>query len=373
MVKSASYHASRYFADPLYAPGAVILMSADNFFAGADIYILMGEEWTSMQTMAEVVLSKLGDKYTAVITATEAVSGDKKRVKRIVTTLMDEADPSGAPEKATGAYVDMPISLPPYNRTEYGTVKPTDPGLGSCLFYAEGVNIIVMNSKKSFATIPIRSVNATWSYGDGDVNCVNATAGDYKFYVRMRLKTDVNDDKKQVIIKSGSQVEFTLTFNAETNGYWQLKDVAANSVSVEPYSSSTFISGKATAQEKVINSVSVQNVGMVSVLGFGLACSDSQAAFFKTNEENVLIGISLYNTQVQPIGVSPDKKTNAMYFSRYVEDCVGTFSTGSWMAIISILIMLAGFIFGFLMLNSVQTMDRFDDPKHKQIVINVRE
>lgn len=35
--------------------------------------------------------------------------------------------------------------------------------------------------------------------------------------------------------------------------------------------------------------------------------------------------------------------------------------------------MLAGFIFGFLMLNSVQTMDRFDDPKHKQIVINVRE
>uniref|UniRef100_A0A183GX48 Peptidase A1 domain-containing protein n=1 Tax=Heligmosomoides polygyrus TaxID=6339 RepID=A0A183GX48_HELPZ len=110
-----------------------------------------------------------------------------------------------------------------------------------------------------------------------------------------------------------------------------LKDVAANSVSVEPYSSSTFISGKATAQEKVINSVSVQNVGMISVLGFGLACSDSQAAFFKTNEENVLIGISLYNTQVQPIGVSPDKKTNAMYFSRYVEDCVGTFSTGSWM------------------------------------------
>lgn len=54
-------------------------MSADNFFAGADIYILMGEEWTSMQTMAEVVLSKLGDKYTAVITATEAVSGDKVR------------------------------------------------------------------------------------------------------------------------------------------------------------------------------------------------------------------------------------------------------------------------------------------------------
>lgn len=61
----------------MQAPGAVIVTSVDNFTPGADIYILAGEEWNSMQSLAESVLPKLGEKYAAVITATEAVSGDK--------------------------------------------------------------------------------------------------------------------------------------------------------------------------------------------------------------------------------------------------------------------------------------------------------
>ncbi|CAO4377276.1 unnamed protein product [Caenorhabditis nigoni] len=58
---------------------------------------------------------------------------------------------------------------------------------------------------------------------------------------------------------------------------------------------------------------------------------------------------------------------------RELLDCTGTFSAGSWMGIISALVLIGGLIFGYVMLQSVQTMDRFDDPKQKQIVINVRE
>nr|CDJ94276.1 ATPase domain containing protein [Haemonchus contortus] len=376
VVKSSSHHASRYFSDSFYTPDAVVLTSPNNFVAGAKIYVLMGEEWASMQNLAEVVFPQIGDKYTGIITASDAVYWDKARVKRVVTSDMENDDaPSGSPspDAAGGPDVAMPLNLPPYNRTEYPSVKPLGAGLGSCLLYMEGVNIVVQNSKKAFATIPIRSNETTWNYADGDVNCVNDTAGEYRFAVRLKLKADAVDAKGQVKISSGSQLMFTLVFTGAKTGFWQLTDVVANKLSVEGTSQGGFLSGAATAQEKVISPTSVQNVGFTSVQGFAIACSDSQAAFFRTNQENVLIGVSLYNTEVQPFAVYPDQKTQQMYFTRQVDDCVGTFSVGSWMAIVSILILLAGFIFGFLMLNSVQTMDRFDDPKHKQIVINVRE
>lgn len=60
-------------------------------------------------------------------------------------------------------------------------------------------------------------------------------------------------------------------------------------------------------------------------------------------------------------------------FSRNVNDCVGTFSPGSWMGIIVSIVLASVLIFGYLMLNSVQTMDRFDDPKQKQLIINAKE
>lgn len=43
------------------------------------------------------------------------------------------------------------------------------------------------------------------------------------------------------------------------------------------------------------------------------------------------------------------------------------------MGIIVALILASALVFGFLMLNSVQTGDRFDDPKQKQMIINAKE
>ncbi|CAJ0604047.1 unnamed protein product [Cylicocyclus nassatus] len=371
-VKSKKYHVSRYLEDFVLVLNAVKVTSAEEFTKGNATYVVAGEEWTSMQSLAKTVLSGLGDSYTAVITATDAVATDKARTKRVITSEMDET--TGSPSAANGPEIDMPVNLPPYNRTEYPDVRPDASKLGSCMLYSEGINIVVRNAKKEFVSIPVRSLTNTtsWSYAAGDVNCVNSTAGPFEFTVRLKLKGDVTDNAEKVKISSGSPIEFKLVFNGTSGGFWMLTDVVANNVAVQD-NGKGFISGSAKADTKVISRPSVNNVGFQSVAGFALGCGDSQAAFFKTNQDDVLIGISLHNTEVQPFGVSPDKKTSQMYFSRQVEDCVGTFSVGSWMGIISILVMLGGLMFGYLMLQSVQTMDRFDDPKHKQIVINVRE
>lgn len=374
-VKSSSYHSDRYYADVIRVPDAVTVPSADDFSPNANIYILEGTEWASMERLAQEVLPQLGPAYTAIITATDGVSTRKNRVKRVVTSEMRD-DASVDVQASPGKDVKMPINLPPYNREEYD-VKPLSGGLGSCMLYMEGVNIVVQNNKKMFATIPIRSLvnTTTWSYANDDVQCSNSTEGTYSFVVRLKLKGDVTDAKQQIKIRSGSQVIFKLIFAGTAAGYWGLSEVEAINVVVDPITDSghSFISQTAKAASKAISTASVANVGFSSVVGFAMACSDSQAAFFKTDQDGVLIGISLYNTEVQTIAVHPDPKTKKMFFTGQVQDCIGTFSTGSWMGILSSLILLSGFIFGFLMLNSVQTMDRFDDPKHKQIVINVRE
>uniref|UniRef100_A0A0N5A8X7 Ac45-VOA1_TM domain-containing protein n=1 Tax=Syphacia muris TaxID=451379 RepID=A0A0N5A8X7_9BILA len=43
------------------------------------------------------------------------------------------------------------------------------------------------------------------------------------------------------------------------------------------------------------------------------------------------------------------------------------------MGIVCSFVLVSILMFGYLMLQSVQTMDRFDDPKQKQIVINFKE
>lgn len=68
-----------------------------------------------------------------------------------------------------------------------------------------------------------------------------------------------------------------------------------------------------------------------------------------------------------------DKDTKSVHFTRLTNDCVGTFSAASWMGILIALLLASVLVFGFLMLNSVQTIDRFDDPKQKQLVINSKD
>ncbi|KHJ90786.1 hypothetical protein OESDEN_09361 [Oesophagostomum dentatum] len=209
VVKSATYYASRYLRNPVYAPDAVTVTSMDDFISGNEVYIIAGEDWTSMEALTKDVFLELGKNntnYTAVITATEAVSTNKTREKRVATSEMDSDSPLAA-----GPDMDMPMVLPPYNRSQYPDVKPGVPALGSCLLYLEGVNIVVQNSKKVFATIPVRSLTNTtsWSYADGDVKCNNATNGTYTFAVRLKLKGDVFDSAQRVKINSGTQLMFT--------------------------------------------------------------------------------------------------------------------------------------------------------------------
>ncbi|CAI4229595.1 unnamed protein product [Auanema sp. JU1783] len=373
-VKSSKYHASRYIEQPILVSEANVITSESDFKPDSSVYVISGEEYTSMESTFVQLQSKISPKATFVITSSEAVSTEKERVKRVATGEMESQQSDGA----NGDGFPMPMNIPPYNRTDVTPAVSVDiTKLGNCMLYLEGVNVIVQsitnNGKGSiFVAIPVRSNDSEWLYTDGDVHCSNSTVGDYIFHVKIRTKTDVvgkNFNGDTATVPSGTIIGFTLKITGDRGGYWGLKSIVVDGFAVK---GSTAL-GFSTAQTvDGTNSTGVRNMGVNSIQYWAYGCGSSQAAFFKTDQTNVFIGISLYNTQIQPYGVV-SLKNKSVYFTLNVDDCTGTFSTGSWMGIISVLVLLAGLIFGYLMLQSVETMDRFDDPKQKQITINVRE
>ena len=57
----------------------------------------------------------------------------------------------------------------------------------------------------------------------------------------------------------------------------------------------------------------------------------------------------------------------------YYNDCVGFFTVPIWMGVITMMVMLAIVLFGIAMLLSINTMDRYDDPKGKTITVTAAD
>ena len=60
-------------------------------------------------------------------------------------------------------------------------------------------------------------------------------------------------------------------------------------------------------------------------------------------------------------------------FSDNVSDCIGFFSPGIWGALFVIFIFAFIMTYGISMMLDIRTMDKFDDPKGKTIIINAQE
>ncbi|VDD90113.1 unnamed protein product, partial [Enterobius vermicularis] len=145
--------------------------------------------------------------------------------------------------------------------------------------------------------------------------------------------------------------DFRLVFTRKTNGYWGLSSISLLSE---------------LAITKGVNGALLTE----SWNGYGYACSQTPAGFFQMNNKDYSVGIGFINMEID---LDASSHEGSLRFNRNVSDCIGTFSVGSWMGIVCSLVLASILMFGYLMLQSVQTMDRFDDPKQKQIVINFKE
>ncbi|XP_002734664.1 V-type proton ATPase subunit S1-like [Saccoglossus kowalevskii] len=81
-----------------------------------------------------------------------------------------------------------------------------------------------------------------------------------------------------------------------------------------------------------------------------------------TSDSNLTGFIDYISFQFQPFNVTSDGFSIA-------DDCIGIFTPEVWMSLMTVLLMVLILAFGLVLLLSLSTMDRFDDPKGKPLTI----
>ncbi|XP_072176860.1 V-type proton ATPase subunit S1-like [Diadema setosum] len=149
-----------------------------------------------------------------------------------------------------------------------------------------------------------------------------------------------------------TSVSISMNFNKTTNNYWfvdsttivyQLKDLVG------------------TNNE----SISLPD-DLMTPIGWSYHCGNTTFAQDNQTDVNYFLNVMLNNFQLQPIGITNNKFSSA-------NDCIGYFTPGIWMGILTTLMVVLIVGFAVTMMASVKVMDKFDDPKGKPLVINVAE
>uniref|UniRef100_A0A914YYG3 V-type proton ATPase subunit S1/VOA1 transmembrane domain-containing protein n=1 Tax=Panagrolaimus superbus TaxID=310955 RepID=A0A914YYG3_9BILA len=273
----------------------------------------------------------------------------------------------------------VPIVLPPYHDAN---IAPFDTKKRSCLLYLEGITILVLDFKsiggaQKAYTLPLIAANDSYGYQDSYVVCPPGPkdGGNFTTGTPFSFVIDYRINKPRQLVLENSVVMtvskgFMLTLNFVSNSGFDLASAVLEGLTIEK-GQSGFIT------KDLIRSTNASNAlgtNIRAYFGYNYACSVTPALLFPVKEDpDFLVGIILNNFQVQGYGVDKDGDKTIPYFSTRTADCIPTFNQGTWMGIIVTLILVSVLAFAFLMLNSVQTMDRFDDPKQKQIVINFKE
>ncbi|XP_070001467.1 V-type proton ATPase subunit S1 [Penaeus vannamei] len=94
----------------------------------------------------------------------------------------------------------------------------------------------------------------------------------------------------------------------------------------------------------------------------GMSYSCSEKTYLKNNSTTKSIMMVLDGFQVQPFNSSQTKFSGSW-------DCVGFFTVPIWCALLVTLLLLFILFSGMYMLSDIKTMDRFDDPKGKPIMV----
>lgn len=155
----------------------------------------------------------------------------------------------------------------------------------------------------------------------------------------------------------------TLTFNIsylKAFGWWELS-------SLEVDANGQIAGGRfhETFEGNVMKSVAIG-----ASKRFSYACGRPPALHFSKDEKYTTVyGIKFRNLQIQPF----EWKRSPGNFTNDVDDCVPFFSIGIWMFLVVAAVLLLVVFFGIGMISSLKTMDRFDDPKGKPLVINAKE
>lgn len=175
------------------------------------------------------------------------------------------------------------------------------------------------------------------------INIGNSTQINKNFTVSDHSCKDNKTASLKFKYENGTEVlEVSLIMNVvNVSGYWEIENAS--------------VSWNNKSHKMDMKKVSAPR-------GFSYHCSSLEKLV--TTDHNFTM--SLEGFQLQPFDVMNYKFSDGW-------DCVPFFSEVIWMGLIATLAFVLILLFGFSMLASITTQDRFDDPKGKTITVNVNE
>jgi len=117
-----------------------------------------------------------------------------------------------------------------------------------------------------------------------------------------------------------------------------------------------------TGEEPETVDLNFDPLSLRTPMTYSFSCSHPDWLVPKNKTQGSAPYISFIGLQVQAFGIENSG------FGPY-NDCEGFFGVGVWMALISLAVMIAILVFGLIMLSDITTMDRYDDPKGKTIIV----
>uniref|UniRef100_A0A7E4V1M0 Ac45-VOA1_TM domain-containing protein n=1 Tax=Panagrellus redivivus TaxID=6233 RepID=A0A7E4V1M0_PANRE len=368
-IRAAKYHASQDVSSISPTTSATVIRAAT--------WDQLNEEFSALE---------LPSGYTGILV--NAAILQNPRVKRVsindndVDFAADDEAPrpksksrarQSSSNSALTAGGSVPVVIPRYGAAETYDLKAGP----SCLLYVENITVVVLHSTtignvQKALTIPLGSKDGDsykYGYSCDSVKNFNTTKP-FSFTIEYTVGDTYNAVWGKTNAASIQPQTFTVTLSFNSSDGFFLTNAEVSGLSVDAGKEPDFLTEKATVDGSAIHP---RAVPLRAYFGYNFACGQTQAIFFNSSVANVLVGVVFDNIQIQASGILATAENQVPQFTRATADCVGTFSAGSWMGIITSIILFSVFMFGYLMLNSVQTMDRFDDPKQKQIVINFKE
>lgn len=151
-----------------------------------------------------------------------------------------------------------------------------------------------------------------------------------------------------VIVKNGeNKITLRFKFIWTVSGYWTLKSVEIGILTMGNDNEDKYTLGALTA--------------LTASRNFSYHCT-GEILFTNVTDD---IDLVLYDMQAQPDSL------NSMFGSAY--DCISFMTVPIWSGIFVTLILLVGLAFGLGAMDSIKTMDRFDNAKTKPLTISVGE
>uniref|UniRef100_A0A0K0EAJ0 Ac45-VOA1_TM domain-containing protein n=1 Tax=Strongyloides stercoralis TaxID=6248 RepID=A0A0K0EAJ0_STRER len=325
----------------------------DDSLISSDIKNLFGvENWNEIEEKFESldINSKSSD-YIFVIINSKNLEDVNNRIKRVASSALENLEDMNE-ERGPTIYSKVPIVMPQYKKSQEFDEAP-------CLFYLEGVTLIHHSKSKNMvydtATIDFTKGNSNDKFS-GSFNCNNITKTS-KFNVKI-VTQGTSNNEAIIKIPKNTEIEFEMT--VEGNGFfsWRVTSLTLKKGKVS-------IEGKeySVNSKKLLSQKGSQFLDIDGYYDYSYACSQTPAIFAPSNVPDNYIGISLIGLQLQMHPgqvVRTDDGEEIFYgFSNNVNDCIPTFSPGSWMGIIVSLVCISILLFGYQMIshlsNAVKT------------------